>query len=703
MSSEDRLESLLSRWWLLRRQGVDVSVDELCHDCPDLIAPLRQRIDRFNSQATPMPSAFSTEAPLPPAPGYVDESAPTVVMRRAVAEGAPPSEAQATNPPSPSPPALVPGYEVLGVLGRGGMGIVYKARQVKLNRVVALKMILHGDHVGASQHARFLAEAEAIAAVKHPGIVQVFDFGTHEGLPYFALEFCSGGSLAQRLAGKPLPPREAARLVEQVARAVQAAHGAGIVHRDLKPGNVLLSAAVPPPACGLAVPTSDAATAKPQVGLDGVDPKITDFGLARRIEGGIRLSQTGTVMGTPSYMAPEQARGEKAVGPAADVYSLGAILYECLTGRPPFLAGTPLETMRQVLADEPLLPRSLNPEVPADLQTVALKCLHKGPAQRYGSAAALADDLKRWLDGEPVLARPVGPGGRLWRWARRNPRVAPLLMALVLIVSGVLAGLAALWLRAENQLHEASEQRAQAEQNLEEARNKQERADRHLALQKELLNSYSNLNVLQTTSNQPAEAIQSARRTCVLLEQLVALEPDNLEYQSAWGGALHTLAVALEKLGRHAEALAAYRQAIEHQKVAFARAPKGPNHREWLSNHHYCAGRVLRDLGRLADAVAAFQECRALWVTEPRRLYQMAQDIAQCAARVGQGNANLTEADQAERRRYADQAVETLQQAVTHGFKDIQHLQTNKALDVLRSHAGFQKLVGELQAKAMKK
>jgi WD40 repeat protein len=299
---------------------------------------------------------------------------------------------------------VVPGYEITSEMGRGGMGVVYLARHVPLNRTVALKMIRGGSLATAGERERFLADAKAIAQLRHPGIVQVFDYGTQDGLPFFSLEFCEGGSLAARLAGNPMPPREAAQLVEQVARAVQAAHDAGIVHRDLKPANVLLAAV----------------------------PKVTDFGLAKRLDEATQ-TQTGAVLGTPSYMPPEQARGEKAIGLAADVYGLGAILYECLTGRPPFRATTATETLLQVQNDDPVPPRRLVPAVPRDLETICLKCLRKEPAKRYPTAQALADDLKRFLDGQPVRARPVNAFERAGKWTRRRPAVAGLLALLFML------------------------------------------------------------------------------------------------------------------------------------------------------------------------------------------------------------------------------------------------------------------------------
>jgi WD40 repeat protein len=314
--------------------------------------------------------------------------------------------------------ARVPGYEILGELGRGGMGVVYRARQTGLNRLIALKMILAGPHAAARDLARFRAEAEALARLQHPHIVQIHEVGEHDDRPYVALEYVEGGTLAQRLSGTPVPPREAAELIETLARAVHYAHQRGVLHRDLKPANVLLSfsgrsqgGACPVLAC--------------ERPLDGCVPKIADFGLAKRLDAGPGPTRSGVVLGTPSYMAPEQvACNGAAVGPAVDIYALGAILYELLTGRPPFKAATPLDTLWQVAWDDPVSVRRLQPQVPRDLETVCLKCLEKDPRKRYPTAQDLADDLRRFLAHRPVRAHRIGPVGWLRRWCRRNPALA---------------------------------------------------------------------------------------------------------------------------------------------------------------------------------------------------------------------------------------------------------------------------------------
>jgi tetratricopeptide (TPR) repeat protein len=351
----------------------------------------------------------------------------------------------------------VPGFEILQTLGRGGMGVVYLARQLHLNRLVALKMVLAGSHSSEEDRLRFLAEAETIAKLQHPSIVQVHEFGTHEGKPYFALEYVSGGNLDQFLHATPQPPREAAQFLILLAEAMQVAHGKGIIHRDLKPGNILLELSERCRRAGETPPlVADNSARAGGARLNDFIPKISDFGLAKQLEGGDDITATGMVLGTPSYMAPEQAGGKRGtVGPATDIYALGAILYEMLTGRPPFQGLHAMETALQVLSAEPVPPHRLVPTVPRDLETICLKCLHKESSRRYASAAALADDLRRFLDGQPIQARPVGRMERLRKWAQRRPAVAGLLTALFLVLAGSFAALSWLYLDADRQRQEA--------------------------------------------------------------------------------------------------------------------------------------------------------------------------------------------------------------------------------------------------------
>jgi WD40 repeat protein/tRNA A-37 threonylcarbamoyl transferase component Bud32 len=300
-------------------------------------------------------------------------------------------------------------YELLEEIARGGMGVVYRARQTSLNRIVALKMILARQLAGQEDVKRFYAEAEAAANLDYPGIVPIFEVGEHEGQHYFSMGYVEGSSLAGAVADGPFPSRKAAQLTKKVSEAVAYAHSHGVIHRDLKPANVLLD-------------------------QDG-QTRVTDFGLAKRVEGKSDLTASGQILGTPSYMPPEQAAGKlDQIKETADVYALGAILYTLLTGRPPFQADNPLDTLMQVLEREPVSPRQLNPTVPRDLETICLKSLEKEPRRRYASARELADELERFLEGRPILARPIGPLHRVWRWCKRRPVVAGLSAAIVLLV-----------------------------------------------------------------------------------------------------------------------------------------------------------------------------------------------------------------------------------------------------------------------------
>jgi WD40 repeat protein len=346
------------------------------------------------------------------------------------------AEGVTTAPPVGGKTRCIGDYELLEEIARGGMGVVYKARQVSLNRIVALKMILAGNLATATDVQRFQSEAEAAANLDHPHIVPIHEVGEHEGQHYFSMKLIDGGSLTACLANLRQRPRDAARLMIDVAQAVHYAHQRGILHRDLKPGNILLDASG--------------------------QPHVTDFGLAKRVgsEGG--LTQSGAIVGTPSYMAPEQAQSKKGLSVAADVWSLGAILYELLTGRPPFAAETPLDTVLQVLEKDPQRPRDLDGRIDRDLETVCLKCLQKAPERRYASAEALAEDLERWLKGEPISARPVGRVERLWRLARRNAAVAALLVLVALtMITGTIVSIA-FGAQANRQAREAEAEKQRA-------------------------------------------------------------------------------------------------------------------------------------------------------------------------------------------------------------------------------------------------
>jgi tetratricopeptide (TPR) repeat protein/predicted Ser/Thr protein kinase len=366
--------------------------EEVCRACPELLVAVRAGWHKLRALRAQVGALFP--------------ESPSV-------HGSNPYTSRPPAPPTPDAPHI-PGHEVRELLGRGGMGVVYKAWHRRLQRPVAVKMLLAGAYAKPQELERFLREAETVAGLQHANIVQVHEAGDVDGRPYFTMEFVEGGSLAQKLAGTPQPARQAAALVASVAEAVHAAHQRGIVHRDLKPGNILLTA-------------------------DGT-PKLTDFGLARHLEGTAGLTQSGVPVGTPSYMAPEQAEGKaRGVGPAADTYALGAILYELLTGRPPFWAETAAASLQHVLTEDPVPPSRLNPQVPRDLETICLKCLHKEPERRYASAAALAEDLRRFLADEPIRAQPVGWTEHAWRWYRRwyrrNKAVARAIAGVFLVLA----------------------------------------------------------------------------------------------------------------------------------------------------------------------------------------------------------------------------------------------------------------------------
>lgn len=447
----------------------------------------------------------------------------------------------AASPPRPQ----VEGYTILSELGRGGMGVVYKARQKKLNRIVALKMVLAGAHAGQDQLARFYTEAEAVAHLQQPHIVQIYEVGEHAGLPYFSLEYVDGGSLSDRIDGQPQPVDESARMVQLLSRAIGYAHEQGIVHRDLKPANVLLTKAG--------------------------DPKVTDFGLAKRLESDASQTKSGTLMGTPNYMAPEQARGlVHEVGPLADVYALGVILYEMLTGRTPFLGSSILDTLQQVRSQEPVPPSRLQPKVPRDLETVCLKCLEKEPAKRYETAIALADDLQRYLAGEPILARPAGPVERGWRWCRRNQRVAALSAAVGLLLLSLAIGgpVAAVLVSQQKKLAVANEHAARTAQAAAEInRQKADANARTAAEQRDLAFGAFQTFVTSVSKLRDTAATQTVKQQ-LLRGGLDGLQKVTRSAESS-GRTDATMAAAHQQMGDLLMSLGQYGEARQEFEVTY--------------------------------------------------------------------------------------------------------------------------------------
>jgi tetratricopeptide (TPR) repeat protein len=521
-------------------------------------------------------------------------------------------------------------YSVLRVLGTGGMGIVYQAMQARPKRMVALKMILAGTQAGPQRVARFRSETEVVARLHHPNILQIYEVGEHGGRPFFSMEFAEGGSLAQKMVATPLNPREAAQLVETLARAVQHAHEQGFVHRDLKPGNVLLT--------------------------EGGVPKIGDFGLAKslaaegELAGGYQTA-SGVILGTPNYMAPEQAVSHTVVGPAADVYALGAILYELLTGRPPFRAAGVLETLEQVRTQEPVPPGRLQPGLPRDLQTICLKCLEKEPRKRYATAQDLADDLGRFLRGEPIRARPAGRFERLHKWVRRQPAQAGLVAVSGLAVVVLMAGV--LWhngrLRTEVQRSEAAEK--QAEANYTEARNtvsrmlerlddrrwakvpqlgelKKEQTEDALAfyqaiargndeadpaVQLDVALAYLRAGGIEFSMSRFDDSGKSLEQARIRFERLAGSDPGNLDYQrhlaNCWISLGHLQGLR-QRPGD--DPLHCYQEALAIRERLSRVRPDDPDLRTQVAADCNNVGNVLFAIGRAAEARSCWERSIAI-------------------------------------------------------------------------------------------
>jgi tetratricopeptide (TPR) repeat protein/predicted Ser/Thr protein kinase len=576
-------------------------------------------------------------------------------------------------------------YEVLGELGRGGMGVVYRARQAGLNRDVAVKMILSGEFADAEERSRFRREAEAAGRLQHPNIVQIHEVGAGSDRPYISMELVEGGSLEEKLAQNPLLPLHAARLAETLARATHYAHERGIIHRDLKPANVLLAA-------------------------DGT-PKITDFGLAKHLaDGGTSRTRTGAVLGTPSYMAPERALGQSQhTGPAVDIYALGALLYEALTGRPPFLGSSPLDTLEQVRTREPLPPRRLQPKIPGDLETICLKCLQKDARKRYASALDLAEDLRRYQAAEPIRACPIGPWERTLKWARRRPAAAALVVAVPLLTFAGIAGIGWQWWRAENKRHEAQtalEQMTIARQAEEAQRQRARRAvdkmftqvaEKWLAqqpglepLQRQFLEealrfyqefaaegstdpelrwetgvAHRRVGEIQQKLGAFAEAEQALNRSIVVLNALVADSPSEPRYQAALGDSRLKLGGFHAKVGRPDKAEKEFQQSLTLREKLVAEHPDVAEHRKDLA-----VGLV--NLAGAQEFESGFREAAANYTLALALLEKLPVDLRdspecsfhQALCRQGLGLALTIEDRSPEAEEPARQALATLEKLV---------------------------------------
>jgi serine/threonine protein kinase/tetratricopeptide (TPR) repeat protein len=565
------------------------------------------------------------------------------------------------NTPGPlGPPPAVAGYEILGELGRGGMGVVYEARQKGLNRRVALKMIRAGADAGPHELARFKAEAEAVARLHHPHIVQIHEIGEVEGRPYFSLEFVAGGSLAQQLDGTPWPAQAAAHLVETLARAVHHAHQQGIIHRDLKPGNILLQ--MQNAECRMQNEKPDSAFCILHSAF--CIPKVTDFGLAKRLDSAAGQTQSGDILGTPSYMAPEQAEGRTGAGDArTDVYALGAILYELLTGRPPFRGVSALDTLVLVRSQEPVPLSRLQPGVPRDLETICLHCLQKDSAKRYVSAEALAQDLGHFLAGEPIQARPVGPAVRLLRWCRRKPLVASLAAGLMLVFLAGFGGVTWQWARAEEERGRAEQNLTYSEQQRQRAREAEARAKRRFddvrqlahafifdfddqlhrlpgsirareflaqtalkyldklrkdaagnaLLLRELCNAYVKVGDLQgdpqgRNLNDTTAALASYRKSLALAKGLVQADANNIAAQQCLMHSWQKIGAIQAVTSQTLKALDNFRKALNIQEHLARRDAGNLSKQLELLRGYRRIGSVQLTLGRTTEALASFRK-----------------------------------------------------------------------------------------------
>lgn len=558
-------------------------LDEHLRNC----APCQQRLERLSADAGPARDWRELKPLTPEFSRRLEDSLNDLLGDEELTD--------------PLVPPTLSGYEFHEIIGRGGTSVVYRARDLRLQRTVAIKVLR--DRAGRAGRERFAREARALAALHHPNITRVVEVGEAQGQVFLVLEYIAGQSLGRYIDGEPQPAPSAARLVRQLADAMHAAHVAGLVHRDLKPGNILLDPCFGP---------------QTQTGLDRFVPKVTDFGIVKDLNEDASLTRTRDCLGTPSYMAPEQVQGsETPVDCRTDVYALGAILYELLTGRPPFRAGTPLDTMLQVKQDEPVTPSRFQPRVPRDLENVCLKCLEKSPAGRYPSARALAEELDRFLEGRPVQARPVSWWVRLWRASRRRPGWAAAacfsaMILLALAIGGPLVAQREAALRAEAQAHEqrAEQERARARDHLDLASQ---------ALERTLEQALRSARLMDSALDEVRSNL--IRGALPYLEQFVQREAEDQSLRLRQCRALLQLAVLQVKEGNTSQARDSYQRCLQMLRQLEADGPAAS--RAELSTQasaHMEYGRFLQVSAK--DDAAAEQHYQAAWALTQRLLAQ---------------------------------------------------------------------------------
>jgi len=685
---EEQLGEIISRWLESREAGQPPDREVLLTKYPEFAEELAEFLDeeeRLRRLAAPL-RRVAQEA-------RVDTPLP---WSTTISTGLSEDE---------SSPTAIGEYELLEEIGRGGMAVVYRARQKGLARFVALKLF-RADCLGrTSDLQRFRHEAEIIAHLDHPQIVPVYDVGEDGGRGFFTMKLMEGGGLDAHLSSFISNPVAAAKLVASIARAIHHAHQRGILHRDLKPSNILLAG-------------SSNTTLAEYV------PHVSDFGLAKRVGSELDLTRTGAVVGTPTYMAPEQAAGANhAITTATDVYGLGTVLYALLTGRPPFVAGSVLDVLYQVKEIDPDPPRRINPRVSRDLETICLKCLHKDPRRRYESASAVAEDLERWLRGEPIVARPIGRLGRLWRWSRRQPVQASLALALLL---AVLTGFGLVfwqWRRAETNLATANTLRQEAETNLatmttlrqnaetlrQEAVDSKNEATTNFHLAHQAVREITNLleesgqleahgldplhrevlrraqfyferflehrsqdpklrldhaqaaatlaDIIRQTGS-PLEALKAYQRAISLAEELQKDDPDSVRVNLALAMLHNQNASVHDALGHRDEAIASLKRANAIMEMALAKHPQDRSLQSELASTQHNLGRNYAAINRIDDALASYNESRTMF----EKLHKLQPDNVD-TQRLLANTLNSIGMAQGQQGRW-NEAVQTFQKAV---------------------------------------